>query len=111
MVPPARILATAVAAIASGLDAAGAWALRPPPDAVHLAACSLTCTASATAFADAGETVNLYANATLSGCSGSASYDWDFGDGSPHSSLRNPTFLRSVSFTTPSWPRSTNSTS
>jgi PKD repeat protein len=92
MIPPARILAAlvAVAAVASGVGAASARGALSPAGTDNLAACSLTCSASATAFADAGRAVDFFANSTLSGCAGSAVYDWDFGDGSPHASVRNP---------------------
>ncbi len=53
--------------------------------------CTLTCSASAPSSASVGTPVSFQATATPSSCSGSVSYDWDFGDGSAHSSQQNPT--------------------
>jgi len=50
------------------------------------AECTLSCNANITTFADVGESVYFSGSATPSGCSGTPVYDWDFGDGSPHSS-------------------------
>jgi len=55
------------------------------------AECTLGCTASASTFADTGETVYFSGGATPSGCAGVPSFDWDFGDGSPHSTQEDPT--------------------
>ena len=52
--------------------------------------CSATCAATVPGTASKGKTVQLDASATLSGCDGSATWDWDFGDGSARSSLRSP---------------------
>ncbi|MFZ2491490.1 MAG: PKD domain-containing protein, partial [Thermoanaerobaculia bacterium] len=52
--------------------------------------CSLSCTATAPAAATAGTTVSFQATASPTGCSGSATYLWSFGDGQV-SSLQNPT--------------------
>ena len=51
----------------------------------------LSCTATAPASLTPGGTAAFAANATTSGCYDSPAYDWDFGDGSPHSNLQNPT--------------------
>ncbi len=53
--------------------------------------CSLTCSAQVPTDATAGIPVNCRANATSANCSGVPSFDWDFGDGSAHSSAQNPT--------------------
>jgi len=54
------------------------------------APCSLTCTGSASSSATVGQAVTFFGSATLSNCSGGATYDWDFGDGSAHSSQQYP---------------------
>lgn len=52
--------------------------------------CTLACTASAPAQGIAGIPVTFNGLATLTNCIGGARYDWDFWDGSPHSSEQNP---------------------
>ena len=52
--------------------------------------CMLTCDASVPAQAIAGTPVTFNASATLSYCIGGPRYDWNFWDGSPHSSEQNP---------------------
>jgi hypothetical protein len=69
------------------------WALN-----VDRPGCGLSCTATAPAAAQQDETVSFSATATPSGgCTGTVAYDWDFGDGSAHSSEQNP----SHTFTSP----------
>jgi len=51
--------------------------------------CTLSCSASAPASADAGVPVQFTASAVPSGCSGTPSYSWSFGDGS-NSNAQNP---------------------
>lgn len=54
--------------------------------------CTVTCTASATPTSGAAPLdVTFSSTATATGCTGFPTYDWDFGDGSAHSSLQNPT--------------------
>ncbi len=53
--------------------------------------CTLTCSATAPASANVGDALSFFADATPGGCSGSLSYDWNFGDGTSHSSQQNPT--------------------
>ena len=67
---------------------------------VTVTACTPTCTASADAtsgFAPLG--VNF--SGSVSGCTGTPAYDWNFGDGSPHSASANPshTYLWPGSYT------------
>ena len=53
--------------------------------------CTLACSATAPTTAQQDELVAFAATATPSSlCTGSVSYDWTFGDGSPHSSEQNP---------------------
>ncbi|MGV8042055.1 MAG: PKD domain-containing protein [Thermoanaerobaculaceae bacterium] len=53
--------------------------------------CSLTCSASASpSSGTAPLQVQHSAAATATGCSGTVAYDWDFGDGSPHSTTQSP---------------------
>jgi uncharacterized protein (TIGR03437 family) len=53
-------------------------------------ACSLTCSASVPPVGTAGSPVSFTGASSASGCSGTVAYDWDFGDGTPHSSQQNP---------------------
>ncbi len=54
--------------------------------------CTLACTASVPTSAAVNQTLAFSATATPSNCSSSTvTYDWGFGDGSPHSSSQNPT--------------------
>lgn len=46
--------------------------------------CSLTCTATVPLKATEGLAVSFSATATPTGCSGTPTYDWNFGDGLPH---------------------------
>jgi len=60
--------------------------------------CELSCAATVPASGTTGETVELQATATPSGCSGEPSYQWNFGDGTT-SSDRNPSHTYSESGT------------
>ena len=68
-----------------------------PPSSVASATpgapvCTLSCTATAPTSAAPNQPVAFSATATPSNCSSSTvTYDWGFGDGSPHSSSQNPT--------------------
>ena len=53
--------------------------------------CNVSCTATAPSSGTVGTAVSFTATATPSGCTGTPTYDWDFGDGTPHSSQQNPT--------------------
>jgi PKD repeat protein len=64
--------------------------------ALAAAGCSLTCTTSVPTQAWEDQTVGLSAIPSATGCSGSATYDWDFGDGTAHSSLQSPGHVYSV---------------
>ncbi len=59
---------------------------------ILLADCTLTCTAVASASSGAAPlSVSFSATSSPSNCgSGTVAYDWNFGDGSPHSSAQNP---------------------
>lgn len=52
-------------------------------------ACTVSCTATVPAGSSTGTPLSFAATATATGCTGTISYDWDFGDGSPHSSQQS----------------------
>ena len=52
--------------------------------------CSLDCSASAPSAGAPGTPVAFSGSATPSNCAGSVAYDWNFGDGTSHSSSQNP---------------------
>jgi PKD repeat protein len=56
---------------------------------VNVVACTVSVTASAPATAAVNSPVSFTGSATSS-CAGTASYDWNFGDGSAHSPAQNP---------------------
>ncbi|HPW56369.1 MAG: SUMF1/EgtB/PvdO family nonheme iron enzyme [Thermoanaerobaculaceae bacterium] len=51
--------------------------------------CSLTCGASASPTSGGAPLSVQFSGSATTNCSGGASYDWDFGDGSPHANLQN----------------------
>jgi uncharacterized protein (TIGR03437 family) len=53
-------------------------------------ACTVGCSATVPATGQTNQQIAFAATATLSGCSTQASYEWDFGDGSPRSTQQNP---------------------
>ncbi len=53
--------------------------------------CTLTCSGSAPASAAVGEAVAFSGAGQATGCSGSPTFDWDFGDGSAHATAEDPT--------------------
>ena len=53
-------------------------------------ACAVSCSASVPATATIGSNVSFTATSTLSACTGSPNYDWNFGDSTAHSSQQNP---------------------
>lgn len=55
-----------------------------------VAACSLTCQATVPSSGTVNSPISFAATATPSNCSGAVAYDWDFGDGTAHSSQQNP---------------------
>ncbi|MEN8164994.1 MAG: PKD domain-containing protein, partial [Acidobacteriota bacterium] len=52
--------------------------------------CNLTCSASGPSSANAGAPVSFTASATATNCSSQPTYNWDFGDSSQDSTVRNP---------------------
>ena len=52
--------------------------------------CTVTCTATVPAATLAGIAVRLAASATLDGCAGPPVITWDFGDGTPATTLQSP---------------------
>ncbi|MEW6757371.1 MAG: PKD domain-containing protein [Acidobacteriota bacterium] len=57
---------------------------------VNAQGCSLACSAVVPATTETGQLVAFSGSATATGCSGSPSYDWDFGDGSAHAITASP---------------------
>jgi PKD repeat protein len=53
-------------------------------------ACSLSCSATVPASAEAGAPVTFQGSSGATGCSGGPVYDWDFGDGSQHAAVQSP---------------------
>jgi PKD repeat protein/poly(3-hydroxybutyrate) depolymerase len=51
--------------------------------------CSLSCAATVPTTGTSGIPVSFASTATPAGCSGSPTYDWDFGDGTAHSAAQN----------------------
>jgi hypothetical protein len=56
---------------------------------VNFGNCVLTASAAVPSAVLPGSSVSLRASASLAQCGGTFTYDWDFGDGSPHSSDAN----------------------
>jgi hypothetical protein len=52
--------------------------------------CTISASASAPSSATVGTGVQFTASATASNCSSGVTYDWNFGDGTAHSSAQNP---------------------
>jgi PKD repeat protein len=52
--------------------------------------CTVTCTATVPGTGAAGSSVSFASTATPSNCSGTPTYDWDFGDGTAHATSQNP---------------------
>ncbi len=52
--------------------------------------CSLTSTSTVPTTATVGISVPFLITVTATGCVGTIAYDWNFGDGSPHATIRNP---------------------
>ena len=80
-----------LSAVVAGASGLGAGLGSRAAASEELLTCTLDCSASTTTFADAGETLYFWGSATPSGCAGPPLFDWDFGDGSAHSSLEDPT--------------------
>jgi PKD repeat protein len=53
-------------------------------------ACSLTCNATVPGSAESGTPATFQGSANATGCSGVPAFDWDFGDGSQHSTSQSP---------------------
>lgn len=69
---------------ACGVNPANLFAFTP-------SRCTLTCSTSEPISGKVGTAISFAASATPTNCSGALIFDWDFGDGSPHSSQQNPT--------------------
>jgi len=64
------------------------------------ASCFMCCSATVPNDAASGTQVPFQATAVIAGnCNAALVYDWDFGDGSPHSSEQNPTHIYSATGT------------
>lgn len=63
--------------------------------------CTLACSATVPASGTAGTAVSFTSTATPTACSGTPAFEWDFGDGSAHSSQQNPghTYAAAGSYT------------
>src|SRR5262249_44216489 len=59
--------------------------------------CQLGCSATVPGTGNANAQIQFSASATTSGCSTQPTYDWNFGDGTPHSNQQNPTHAYSAS--------------
>jgi PKD repeat protein len=57
---------------------------------IVVASCNLQCTASAPEQARVGDPFPFASSVTPNDCTGPKSYDWDFGDGTAHSTLEQP---------------------
>jgi hypothetical protein len=79
-----RTLPVSTGASLANLVAAGAF------HSLSLGACVLSCSASAPNTALPGESLIFVGSATTSRCSGTPTYDWDFGDGTAHSASPTP---------------------
>src|SRR5262245_46572271 len=53
--------------------------------------CILGCAATVPGTGTANASIQFSGSATPSGCSTQPTYDWNFGDGTPHSNQQNPT--------------------
>jgi subtilisin family serine protease len=61
--------------------------------------CNPSCSATVPATAMIGIPVQLQASVSAQGCGGTPTWDWDFGDGTPHASTASPTHTYGVSGT------------
>jgi len=88
--------ANAITRLADVSVAGGTVSLTLPAPSVTLFViptsqqCTLTCTATVPATGNVGQAVAFASTATPSGCSGTPTYDWDFGDASAHGTAQNP---------------------
>jgi PKD repeat protein len=89
----ARTFQWAVTASADGLTTSQTGSI------VITSACALSSTATVPLTAAVGASVPFSTTVTAQGCAGTIAYDWNFGDGSPHATNRNPTHAYSSSGT------------
>jgi PKD repeat protein len=73
-----------------GVSAAAAATYTVTASVGEPAGCALWCDASVPATAAVDAEVTLTATPAVDGCGTAPSFDWDFGDGSPHSSAAGP---------------------
>ncbi len=66
---------------------------------VITAGCSLSSIATVPATATVGVSVQFSLTVTAQGCSGTIAYDWNFGDGTAHGTIRAPTHTYSTAGT------------
>ncbi len=64
--------------------------------ACGLGGCSLACTPTVPASAPSKSPVQFQGGYQANGCTGTPTYDWDFGDGTPHSTAQNPSHAYAV---------------
>src|SRR5574341_538624 len=62
-----------------------------------LQGCTVGCSATVPGTGQHGVDVQFSAAATPSGCSGQPAFNWNFGDGTPHSTEQNPTHAYATS--------------
>jgi len=73
-----------------GVDDDYAFCLSTAQVTVTEPPCTLTCTATVPTSALVGAPVQFQSSAAPSHCSVTVTYDWDFGDGTPHSAQQSP---------------------
>jgi uncharacterized protein (TIGR03437 family) len=61
--------------------------------------CTLDCNATVPATGQANVAVSFQGSATPGGCAAAPVYDWNFGDGTPHSNQQNPTHTYAIAGT------------
>lgn len=69
--------------------ASGASCSKTGSITIGTSTCTVSCTAGVPGFSTTLITTPLCGSAVVGGCAGSASLDWDFGDGTPHGTRRD----------------------
>ena len=77
---------------------AGVDIIAPTTDLTmeYIAPCVVSCSASVPTTAVVSTSVAFAGSAPITGCTSSVTYDWDFGDGTAHSSSQNPSHTYST---------------
>ncbi|MCJ7440976.1 MAG: PKD domain-containing protein [Thermoanaerobaculaceae bacterium] len=96
---PSRVASFQTADLSVDVAVAGSWVYVADrqgglwlfdTSACGASGCSLACAPSVPNTATAGAPVVFQGSYLQSNCGGTPTFDWDFGDGSPHSSEQNP---------------------